>query len=92
MIKQALAVPVIFGGEEPAGWLPAGAARPLPTPQVRVLLDIVVDGDDAAGYTLTWDGPAPEYSGDQWYARLEDAEAAAAEYFGVTAHDWRASG
>jgi len=92
VIKQALGIPVTFGGEEPVGWLPNGAARPQPSSKVPVFLDVSIEGDDRVGYLLCWDGPATELSGDLWYERLEDAEAAAYEHFGVGAGDWRAAG
>jgi hypothetical protein len=90
VIVKRSKVAVVFGAEEPMGWLPAGAVRPRPTPAVRVLLNVVIDGDEETGYNLVWNGPTQEYSGDRWYARLADAEAEAAEFFNVSASDWEA--
>ena len=42
IVKRVTGVPVRFGGEEHRGWLPAGAAVPLPTPVRDVLLDIEI--------------------------------------------------
>ena len=45
IVKRVTSLPVQFGGEQQAGWLPAGAAVPLPTPAIDVLLDIEIQSD-----------------------------------------------
>ena len=87
MIKRATGVPHTFGGEAPDGWLPSGAARPLSTPETQVLLDVEIVAT-GGGFILQWSGPAPEHCGDLWFADLADADAAAADHFGLGATDW----
>ena len=87
VIKQALGVPYTFGGEPPSGWVPSGAAPPLPTPEERVLLDITIEATDG-GVLLRWEGPEPEQSGDRWYETVEEAEADAHAIFGIGPTDW----
>ena len=82
---------VSFGGDSAVGWLPPGAAPPLPAPVRVVFLDIQVRRE-SGGFLLEWapsDGQgvpleAP-YVGDLWYERLEDAVSAAVSEFGI---DW----
>jgi hypothetical protein len=42
IVKRVLAIPFTFGGEEHSGWLPPGAATPLPTPVQYVVLDVEI--------------------------------------------------
>jgi len=67
LIKRASGIPFTLGGEPPAGWLPAGAARPLPTPEEPVLLDLTIQAT-GGGFILEWVGPTAAHSGDLWYA------------------------
>ena len=53
IVKRVSGVPVKFGGESHSGWLPAGAAIPLPTPVLDVLLDIEIQFD-GSGYLLCY--------------------------------------
>ena len=80
--------PMTIGGEEHSGWLPAGAATPLPTP-IRHLLfnfEIQFDGD---GYLLCHESTDGTVSGDTWHPTLADAENAAHDWFGIAALEWR---
>jgi hypothetical protein len=98
ILKQARGIEVDFGGEEPSGWMPPGATTPLPTPVERELVDVRIVSD-GSGYVLEWAArssatnrdPKPPKTGDLWYERLADAEAAAEDIFGLTADDWEAS-
>ena len=73
------------------GWLPPNAATPQRTPEHAVTLDVTLAAADG-GFILEWQGPAPEYSGDNWYSDLPSAEAAAQDLFGVGADDWTPAG
>ena len=78
-----------FGGEHHSGWLPQGAAVPLPTPEVVVTLDLALVEDAPGSYILEWEGPCDEHSGDLWYPSLEAALVAAEEQFGIGSQEWR---
>ena len=96
VLKQVIGLHVVFGGEEPSGWIPDGAATPKPTPKESEVVDVQII-QDKSGFLLEWTarqsetnpepGRAPK-SGDLWYERLEDAEEAAEQHFGITASDW----
>ena len=90
VVKRVVGLPIRIGGEEHTGWLPPGAATPLPTPIRDVVLDIEIqyDGD---GYLLCYEAREGGFSGDTWHESLEDAELAAAESFGVQPSQWRAA-
>jgi hypothetical protein len=86
-LKVILERPVRMGGQQHTGWLPAGAARPLPTP-IRDLLfnfDIQFDG---FGYLLCYVSMDDTVYGDTWHESLDQAEAAALDNFGITANEW----
>jgi hypothetical protein len=80
-------VPMQIGGDQHQGWLPAGAAVPLPTPirDVVMNLEIQSDGDDALLCLWSTDGSV---YGDTWHRSPEEAEAAAAEAYGITKDQW----
>jgi hypothetical protein len=87
VVKRIRGVAVEFGGEEPIGWLPPGAARPTRTPVQIVKLDIEIL-DDGDGFVLAWKGPSENYSNDTWHASLVAALKAAQERFGIEADEW----
>lgn len=94
-LKQIRRWPFTIGGHEHRGWLPPGAATPLPTPIENELLDVSIERGDG-GYLLIWGCPlaetghseGPPKSGDSWHATLADAEQAAREMFGIGPEDW----
>ena len=90
-MRRQTRVKYTFGGDDASGWLPPGASPPQRTPEHTVMLDVTLEAIED-GYILAWHGPAPEYSGDNWYADLSSAEAAAQELFGVRAGDWAHAG
>lgn len=93
-IKRALGIPVRFGGVEHSGWLPPGAAKPLPTPIEDVVLDveIIAAGPNSPDECLVcYSSRDGEYSGDLWYPTLADAEIGALENFGIEADDWQSA-
>jgi hypothetical protein len=77
-----------IGGAQHSGWLPEGAANPLPTPvrEVSFNLEIQFDG---SGYLLCYVSQEGDLYGDTWHETLKDAERAAAEYFGVKDNQWQ---
>ena len=80
---------VEFGGEEPSGWLPTGAATPLATPLVRVdLAFAILSEGEKGGYILEWRGPTAETSNDTWHASVEAAVIEAERRFGVPPDAW----
>jgi hypothetical protein len=89
VIKRVLGWPFQYGGDEHSGWLPPGAAKPLPTPVRNVLLDIAIEGDPASGYLLIYSAHDGSIDNDDWYQTLADAEKAADEVFGVKADNWQ---
>lgn len=86
-IKRVTGLAVQFGGEEHSGWLPPGAAKPLPTPIVNAVLDveIVFDG---FGFLLCWRSRDGFYANDTWHETLAEAERCATERFGIECQDW----
>ena len=86
IIKQAR-VRHTFGGEDASGWLPPNASQPPRTSEHTVDLVVQIERTDG-GFILQWTGPTPEYSGDNWYMELPDAEQAADELFGISSDRW----
>ena len=79
--------PMTIGGEEHRGWLPAGAATPLPTPIRHLLFNFETQFDED-GYLLCYEATGGTVSGDTWHRTLSDAENAAQRWFGMAAHEW----
>jgi hypothetical protein len=88
VVKRIVGFPCRFGGEQHTGWLPAGAAVPLPTPVRDVLLDIEIEFD-GYGYLLCYHSQDGTVHGDTWHQSLGDAEQSAAECFGVESRQWQ---
>ena len=87
-VKSIKNRPVTIGGEEHSGWLPPGAAMPLPTPIRHLLLNFVIEFD-GGGYLLCHESTDGAVSGDTWHQTLADAEEAANDAFGIMASEWR---
>ena len=87
VVKRIVGLPVRFGGEEHTGWLPKGAAKPLPTPFRDVLLDIEIQKDQS-GFLLCYSSRDGSISGDTWHESLVQAEQAATTYFDVRPSQW----
>lgn len=79
--------PLRIGGEEHTGWLPPGAAKPLPTPVRDVLLDVEIRFD-GSGYLLCYWSTDGTVFGDTWHESVSDAENAATDYFGIDGSEW----
>ena len=94
-LKKVEGWPFTFGGEAHSGWLPPGAAVPLPTPIEHEVLDVSIEATDG-GYLLIWDArpsltcdnARPPKAGDTWHATLADAEQAALKAFGIEHQHW----
>ena len=90
LLKRASGVGYEYGGEGHSGWLPPGAATPLPTPVRRVTLDVTIEGDEEAGYLLIVAAREdPSFANDYWFDDVTDAEAMAAEWFGIGPGRWQ---
>lgn len=79
-----------LGGQSHRGWLPPGAAQPLATPTRSVLLDLVIEADDA-GCLLIVEAQDGSMASDTWHASPDEARRAALEWFGVESDDWTAA-
>jgi len=91
LVQHVLGWQARFGGEPHAGWLPAHAAKPHPTPTVEAVLDIEILHDES-GYFLVWESRNTEHAGDTWHETLEDAVDQARKSFGVRPEDWESVG
>ena len=80
-----------YEGELHSGWLPLGAANPLPTPVVRVALDLEIESE-RGGFLLIYRAREnSELRNDLWFGTLTEAMAAAEERFGVRPEQWEPS-
>lgn len=87
VIKRLLGQKVRVGGTQHIGWLPEGAAKPLPTPIREELFDLEIQFD-GSGYLLCYASQSGDLYGDTWHETLSEAEDAATETFGVRADQW----
>jgi hypothetical protein len=87
VVARASGVPVRIGGESHAGWLPRGAAIPLPTPVRNLIVDIEIQFD-GTGYLLCYQSRDGSFVGDTWHHSLEDAKLSAVEQLGVQPSQW----
>lgn len=89
IVREIQQRPVRFGGEAHTGWLPEGAAAPLPLAERVVLLDFSIAEDERSSYVLAWSGPDRETSGDTWHPNLEEAVHQAWYWFGIEPEEWQ---
>ncbi len=87
VVRKKSAHLVRVGGEQHSGWLPAGVARPLPTPVRDVLFDVEIQ-DTGAGFLLCYVSHDGSLYGDTWHETLSQAEQVAQEDFGLGRDDW----
>src|SRR5947208_1656022 len=87
VIKRVRGLPFRFGGAEHSGWLPPGAAKPLPTPIEDVLLDIEIESTPG-GFILFWQSRDGSRFADSWHQTLEEAEKAAWVELGIERSQW----
>jgi len=88
VVRRVLNRTVRFGGEEHSGWLPPGAAQPLPTPTINVLLNLEIVRGDGSGYFLQSSSTNISYVGDTWHESLEGAIEQAKFQFGIEPREW----
>jgi len=87
VIKRVSGLPLRFGGVEHSGWLPSGAATPLPTPIKDVVLDVHIEAIDA-GFLLIWESRDGSEFADTWHQSLEHAEEYAKTELGISRDQW----
>ncbi len=90
LIKRHSAVPIRFGGEEHSGWLPANAAKPLPTPVEEALVDFEIR-EVEGGYLLQWYSQNTGHRGDLWYETLQGALEQASNEWDIEPEEWQAA-
>ena len=88
VVKKITGHVVRVGGDQHSGWLPEGAATPLPTPARAVAFDIEIQFD-GSGYLLCYASQAGDLYGDTWHETVGEAQAEAAEWFGVAREQWQ---
>ncbi len=91
ILKRIRGLRIRVGGVEHSGWLPAGAAVPLPTPVRDLTVDIEIE-HDGHGYLLCCAIREGDYCWDTWHQSLTDAELAALEQLGIQPGQWEAAG
>ena len=89
IIRRLDSIAVEFGGEEHSGWLPPGAATPLPTPIRRVILTLAIVRESPNDYLLCFEAQDGSMRGDNWYDSLAKALEGAEELFGVSPSQWQ---
>jgi hypothetical protein len=87
IIKQVIGLHWRRGGEEHSGWLPPGAAIPLPTPVRHAIVDVTIE-DYGDGYLLICESRNTADSWDTWHPTLEEAEEQAESWLGIRPSDW----
>jgi hypothetical protein len=88
VLKRITGIPFQIGGEPHSGWLPPGAAIPLPTPIRNLVVDLEIQGNDTGGYLLICSSSDETYGWDTWHQTLAEAENTAADWFGVKPSQW----
>lgn len=80
---------VTIGGEQHSGWLPLGAAIPLPLPVRQLNMSFEITDDGGTSFLLLVASEDHSVYGDTWHASIEDAKAAAESYFGIRPEEWQ---
>ena len=89
VIKRVVGLAIRLGGQQHSGWLPPGAANPLPTPARDVLIDLEIEFD-GSGYLLICQAQDGSFCWDTWCESMEKAEMQAAEEYGIQPSQWEA--
>jgi hypothetical protein len=90
VLKRASGVSYRCGGESHSGWLPPGAAIPLPTPARDLTLDVTIEDDGGTGCLLVCTArEEPAFGNDYWFGDAAEAEAAAKAWFGIELGRWQ---
>lgn len=90
VIKRLSGVPILFGGEEHSGWLPADAVTPPPTPVEKAMVDFEISAA-GGGYLLEWHSQNTNHRGDLWFETLEDAMVQAKIDWGIPPDRWQSA-
>jgi len=80
---------VKIGGEQHSGWLPEGAATPLPTPKREVKMKFEITDDGGGDYLLVYESEDKSVYGDTWHRSIEEAKIAAESSFGIPKREWQ---
>src|SRR5262245_60197964 len=72
-VKRIRGLVLQLGGEPHSGWLPPGAATPLPTPVRIVCVDLEISFD-GNGYLLICEARDGSFCWDTWHQTLSAAE------------------
>ena len=88
-LKKVSGHVVRVGGTQHTGWLPDNASEPLPEPVRDLAFNIEIQSDGSSGYILCYESQEGDLYGDTWHQTLEEAEEAAAEWFGVRPEQWQ---
>ena len=80
--------PVTVGGEPHRGWLPPGAATPLPTPRREVTINATIEFD-GSGYLLIIESTDGSVRGDRWHETVDDAREELRAWFDVPVTAWQ---
>jgi hypothetical protein len=75
------------GGQQHSGWLPPGAANPMPTPIRDVVLNFIIEFD-GAGYLLIVDSADGSIHGDTWHKSIDDAMEQAQLWYKIAPSMW----
>jgi hypothetical protein len=93
IVRQLLQRKIRFGGEKHSGWLPPGAATPLPIPIEEAVVDFEIISDDRGdGCVLQWVSRNTLHHGDIWRESLEGEIGQARNDFGIDPHEWKIIG
>jgi hypothetical protein len=90
VIRRVDNFPATIGGEPHSGWLPQGAAVPLPTPTRNVVLNFTIECD-ASGYLLIVQSTDGSVDHDTWHETVADVQAQAESWYGVPPSAWGAT-
>ena len=75
------------GGQPHSGWLPPGAATPLPTPKRDAVLNFGIEFD-GAGYLLIVASADGSIHGDTWHESTADAIEQAKLWYKIAPSMW----
>ena len=89
VLFQGKARPVLFGGQQPSGWLPGAAAEPLPTPAELVPIDLSMEAEPDGSVLLIWKALGREFGNDTWHRSVADAMEQARSEVGGNTPEWR---
>jgi hypothetical protein len=84
---------VVIEGPAESGWIPAGAAPPIPYRKELILnFRIEADSGDTGGWFLISDTVTGEHFADTWHRTEADAIEQAVLSFGIEPGEWNGRG